>query len=144
MRRHVAVAAGVVCAAAVLADFAGAQNAMPGQIVGSGYGTNVVGQQVSKAAPVAGQPLGLPADSAMLRAYDPNRPYDALKGTNYTPDQVRAPIPTPGGNKTILQTIKAIFIKEKPPAPPVQQSTYFPSLSRRNREREEAKQWRRD
>ena len=143
MRRRLALAAGVVCAAAALANFAGAQNAMPGQIVGSGYGTSVVGQQVSKAAPAAGQQLGLPADSPMFRRYDPNRPYDALKGTNYTPDQVGAPIPTPGGNKTILDTIKAIFVKEKPPVP-APRSTYFPSLSRRNREREEAKQWRRD
>ncbi|WP_439627381.1 hypothetical protein [Gemmata sp.] len=142
MRRRVALAAGVVCATAVLADFAGAQNAMPGQVVGTGYGTNIVGQQIPKAAPAVGQPLGLPADSAMVRRYDPNRPYDALKGSSYTPGQVRAPVP--GGDRTILQTIKAIFIKENPPAPPVQQSTYFPSLSRRNREREEARQWRRD
>jgi len=143
--RRLMLATGVVCAVAVLTDLAGAQvNTMPGQVVGNGYGTTVVGQPTPKAAPPAGQPLGLPSDTAMMRRYDPNRPYDSLKGTNLSRDQVIAPT---GGatNETIWTKVRSLFGYGKPPvqlAP--QHSTYIPSLSRRNRERAEAKQWRRD
>ncbi|MBA4190548.1 MAG: hypothetical protein C0467_21385 [Planctomycetaceae bacterium] len=143
--RRLMLTAGVVCAVAALTDFAGAQvNTMPGQVVGSGYSTQSVGQPLPKAAPPAGQPIGLPADSAMMRRYDPNRPYDALKGTNLSRDQVRAPI-AGMGDQSMWSQLKVIFGLSKPPvqmAP--QNSTYFPSLTRRNRERAEAREWRRD
>ncbi len=141
--RRLMLAAGVVCAAAVLTNLAGAQvNTMPGQVVGSGYGTSVVGQPVAKAAPQAGEKVNLPANTAMMRRYDPNRPYDALNGTSYTRDQVGAPIPG-AGDQSLWSKFKSVFVFEKP-TQPVQHSTYFPSLSRRNKERNEAKMWRRD
>jgi 3-hydroxyisobutyrate dehydrogenase-like beta-hydroxyacid dehydrogenase len=129
---------------AALTEFADAQvNTMPGQPVGSGYGLGTVGQPISKAAPQAGHAVKLPANTAMRRSYDPNRPLDSLNGTSLSREQVIAPVTTPASNLSVLSKVKAVLGFEKPAAP-VPHTTYFPSLSRRNRERNEAKQWRRD
>lgn len=142
------LATGIVCAVVALMGYADAQvNTMPGQVVGTGYGLGSVGNAIPKAAPQAGRPIQLPKDTAMVRRYDPNRPFDALKGTNLSRDQVQAPISaTTGGDPSLFDKMQMILgFKKHPQAKPaVNPSTYFPSLTRRNRERNEAKQWRRD
>jgi len=145
--RRLTSAVGIVCAVIALMGFADAQvNTMPGQVVGTGYGLGSVGNPVPKAAPPAGRPIGLPKDTAMVRRYDPNRPFDALKGTNLSRDQVAAPLSATGGDPSLWDQMQmALGFKKHPQvksATPA--STYFPSLTRRNRERAEAKQWRRD
>lgn len=148
MRR--AVLAGVACAVVVLARPGSTQvNTMPGQVVGTGFGLGPVGKPVSKAAPPAGQPINLPADSPMMRRYDPSRPYDVFKGTNLSPDQLAAPIEGYGDQSLLsklYQRLKSVvgFGGPKMVSAPQGNSTYFPSLTRRNRERAEARLWRRD
>jgi hypothetical protein len=147
MRR--AVLAGVACAVVVLARPGSTQvNTMPGQVVGTGFGLSSVGQQVPKAAPPAGQPINLPADSPMMRRYDPSRPYDVFKGTNLSPDQLAAPIEGYGDQSVLsklYQKLKSVVGFGPPKLVSAQQnSTYFPSLTRRNRERAEQRLWRRD
>ncbi len=153
--RRLVLAAGVVCAAMVFAGRASTQvgpspNTMPGQVVGTGvnYNLNQVGSQVPKAAPQAGKPINLPASSPLMRPYDPNRPYDVFKGTNLSADQLSAPVIGAGDQSTIshlYDQLKSVIGFKTPTmaaAPP--HSTYFPSLTRRNRERAEARLWRRD
>jgi hypothetical protein len=144
--RQLMLAAGVACAVVAVGELADAQvNTMPGQVVGTGYGLGSVGQAVPKAAPQAGTPINLPSNSKMVRRYDPNNPYDALNGTSYSKDQVVAPVTplSPLVEHSFLSKMKTILGFDTP-SQPVPRSTYFPSLTRRNRERNEAKQWRRD
>jgi hypothetical protein len=123
---------------------------MPGQVVGTGVNGNFapVGQQVKKAVPAAGQPINLPADSGSMRRYDPSRPYDVFKGTNLSPSQVVAPA-AGVGDQNLLEKLYGKLKSVVGLAPAGQQvqaprSTYFPSLTRRNRERAEARRWMRD
>jgi hypothetical protein len=146
--RQLLLTAGVVCAVAGFAGPASAQvNTMPGQVVSTGFNSNVnaVGTQIPKAAPAQGKPINIPNDSQFLRRYDPSRPYDAFKGTNLNVDQIVAPIPLPNEQSTfdkVSEKLKSVFGVTKAVEP--QRSTYFPSLTRRNRERAEERLWRRD
>jgi hypothetical protein len=142
--RRLALAAGVACA---LAGLAAAQNTMPGRVVGSGYAVSPVGNPVPKAAPPAGQPINLPADSDRMRRMDPSRPLDVFKGSTFSPDQLVAPVPGAGDQSVLTRVydklrglISPRFTEPNEPG----RSTYFPSLSRRNRERAEERMWRRD
>ena len=144
------ILAGAVCALAVLARPGSTQvNTMPGQVVGTGFDVKSVGQAVPRAAPQAGQPINLTADSPQMRRYDPSRPYDVFKVTNLSPDQLVAPIDTNGDQSLLgklyakMKSVVGLGGPELRMAPQ-QRSTYFPSLSRRNRERAEARLWRRD
>lgn len=146
--RQLLLTAGVVCAVVGFAGRASPQvNTMPGQVVGTGFNSNVnaVGTQIPKAAPAQGRPINLPAESQMLRRYDPSRPYDAFKGTNLSVDQLVAPVPLPNQPSTfdkLSDKLKSVFGVVRAVEP--QGSTYFPSLTRRNRERAEERLWRRD
>jgi hypothetical protein len=147
--RQLVLAAGAVCAAAGLAVVGLAQdqpNVMPGQVVGTGFTVGGVGKQIPKAAPRAGQPINVPADSEMMRKYDPSRPLDAFKGTNLNPNLVAAPIPSIGDQSLfdkLTAKLKSV-VGMATPTPVNQRPTYFPSLSRRNKERAEERMWRRD
>jgi len=144
--RQLLWAAGVACAVGAFAQQANAQTTMPGQVVGTSYNLSGVGQQLPKAAPAAGQPINLPAESPLMRRADLTRPLDAFKGTNLNASQIAAPV-MGIGDQTILDRlydkVKSAVGYTKP-IELQQQSTYFPSLTRRNRERNEAKMWRRD
>lgn len=147
MRR--AALAGVACAVVFLARPGTTQvNTMPGQVVGTGFNLSPVGQSVRKASPPAGQPINLPAESAMMRRYDPNRPYDVFKGTNLSPSQLAAPIEATGPQSVLGKLygkLKSVVGFGSPKLEtPQQRSSYFPSLTRRNRERAEERLWRRD
>jgi hypothetical protein len=150
--RRFALLAGVACAA-VLVNSAGAQfnsptvggSAMPGQVVGSYSGqVNPVGQRAPAAAPQAGQSI---TANAMQRPYDPNRPYDAFKGTNIDPKNVIAPLVGPDGKQMqqpdaldkLSEKIRAFFVRNPPPPRP----TYAPGVTRRSHERHD-QMWRRD
>ncbi|MBA4065862.1 MAG: hypothetical protein C0501_19515 [Isosphaera sp.] len=143
--RQLALAAGAACA---LAGLAAAQGpAMPGQVVGSGYAVNPVGGAVPKAAPTAGRPVNLPAESAMLRRQDPSRPLDALRGSSLDPSQVVAPVPGAGDQNLLSKLydkLRGVVSPRMTEPNEPGRSTYFPSLSRRNRERAEERMWRRD
>ena len=141
--RQLVLAAGAVCAAAVGAGRADAQGTtMPGQMVGTGltYNLSPVGSQLGRAAPPAGEPINIPADSPLMRRYDPNNPYAALEGTSLTRDQIVVPL---GTELSMMDKLKSLIgmtkvVQTQP------QSGYFPSLTRRNRERAEQRMWRRD
>ncbi len=141
--RQLVLAVGAVCALAVAANRADAQGTtMPGQIIGNGltYNLNPVGSEISRAAPPAGTPINIPADSPLMRRYNPNDPYAAFQGTTLSPDQVVGPV---GTEQSLLDKLKSIIgitkvVQTEP------RSTYFPSLTRRNRERAEQRLWRRD
>jgi hypothetical protein len=120
---------------------------MPGQFVGTGmtYNLNPVGSQLPKAAPPAGNPINVPGNSPMMRRANPNRPLDALKGTNLSPSQIVAPVPGAGDHAMLHQLhekLKSIVGLTK--VNTQENSTYFPSLTRRNRERAAARLWRLD
>jgi hypothetical protein len=151
--RRFTLAAGVACAV-VLANSAGAQfnttttatsgGSMPGQVVGTFSGTAPVGQRAPAAAPQAGQSI---TANAMQRPYDPNRPFDAFKGTNLDPKNVIAPLVGPDGKQfeppdaldKLSEKIKAFFIQTAPPPRP----PYVPGIGRRTKERVQS-MWRRD
>jgi hypothetical protein len=156
MRRQV-LTVGALCALVVLAREANSQsttastgtagNAMPGQFVGTGitYNLNPVGTQLPRAAPPAGNPINVPGNSPMMRRADPTRPLDALKGTNLNASQIVAPFPGASDHAMLHQLhekLKSIVGLTKVNAQ--ENSTYFPSLTRRNRERAEARLWRLD
>lgn len=148
--RRFTLAAGVACAV-LLASHAGAQNpatsgpAMPGQAVSTFRGqVTPVGQQAPAAAPQA----GLPVTGNGMRPYDPNRPYDVLKGTNINPNSLVAPLVGPDGKPVdppdaldrLSDRIRAIFgaLKPNPPRP-----NFAPGITRRTNERAKML-WRRD
>ena len=148
--RQLLLAAGAVCAVGWLAARGTTQvNTMPGQIVGNGFNVSGsvrnVGNAIPRAAPQGGRPINLPADSAMMRPYDPAHPYDAFKGTGLTTDQLAAPV-SGVGDQSMLSKLKDKLKSVMGMTGTVtsHRSTYFPSLSRRNRERAEARLWRRD
>lgn len=143
--RQLLLAAGVLCAAGVLAHWASAQNqaAMPGQAVGSGFRFNSVGSPFPQAGTRLGQPTNIPADSPLMRRADPNNPFDGFKGTNLDPGNVIAPLP--GGNafENFLDKMKAaVGLSVKPP--PARPNNVTPGIFRRNRERAHQMMWRRD
>jgi hypothetical protein len=120
---------------------------MPGQFVGTGmtYNLNPVGSQLPRAAPSVGNPINVPQNGPMMRRANPNRPLDALKGTNLSPSQVIGPVAGTGNHAMLHQLherLKSIVGLTKVTAQ--ENSTYFPSLTRRNRERAEARLWRID
>jgi hypothetical protein len=81
----------------------------------------------------------------MMRRYDPNRPYDVFQGTNLSPNLLAAPVTVPGGEMSIYDKLKAFLgLGRQPTSMMPSHSTYFPSLTRRNRERAEERLWRRD
>lgn len=149
--RRLTLAAGAACAAVLIAPL-GAQNpsdyGMPGQIVGSYTGSvNPVGQRAPSAAPAAGLPVG---SNALMRPYDPNRPYDQFVGTGIDPSQLRAPLVGPDGREVtppgpladFIARVKAVFVRTPPPERTI---PYAPGISRRNRERaEQRRMWRLD
>jgi hypothetical protein len=120
---------------------------MPGQVVGSGF--DLAG---SAPRPVGGTlpPVG---DSTMRR-YDPNRPLDAFKGTGIDPRNVIAPIsafpPVPGPDKNLIDRLydkldaALSFSFLRTPTPVAQPPNVTPGIFRRNRERVDARMWRRD
>jgi hypothetical protein len=144
--RQFTLAAGVACAV-ILTSHAGAQfdSTMPGQVVGS-YRTNVtpVGRRAPAAAPQNGQTI----TNGSLHPYDPNHPYDALKGTNIDPNLIVGPLMGPDGKPAstpdtldrLSEQIKSFFgLREpNPPRPP-----YAPGITRRTRDRNKML-WRRD
>ncbi len=144
--RQLLLAVGAVCAAAGFAGTAlGQANTMPGQIVGKGFTTAPVGQQVPKAGSPVGQPLNIPADSPNLRRYDPNRPYDVFKGTNLSANQLVAPIPGVGDQNAferLYDKLKSVVGMSKPGE--MRAPNYTPGIGRRNRERADDRMWRRD
>ena len=145
--RRVMLAVGVVCAVG-LTGRGTAQNAgpgMPGQVVGSYTGSvNPIGQRLPSVAPQAGLPVGA---NQNMRPYDPNRPYDMFKGTNFDPSSLVVPLTGPDGKPVtppdaldrLSDKIKAFFVKNPPPPPP----PYTPGITRRARERNDMR-WRRD
>ncbi len=147
--RRVVLAVGVLCAVGVTGRGTaqnGAPNAMPGQVVGGYRGqVNPVGKQLPQAAPQAGVPV---AENALQRPYDPNKPYDAFKGTGIDPKTVLAPLSAPDGKliappdalDQLSDRIRAIFggNKAAPPRP-----AYTPGVTRRGQLRNEH-MWRRD
>jgi hypothetical protein len=148
--RQLMLAAGALCAAGGLVWQASAQvNTMPGQVVGTGFNVSGtvqnVGSAFPRAAPQGGQPINMPAESAMMRPYDPAHPYDVFKGTNLSTDQLAAPIPGLGDQSMLSKLkdkIKSVLGMTGTSTP--QRPTYFPSLSRRNKERAQERLWRRD
>lgn len=152
--RRLLLAAVVACAVVWSAN--ADVNTMPGQVVGNGFTLSKVGSQAAPSAgsPVGsqvGRPLNVPADSPNMRRYDPARPYDVFKGTNLSADQLVAPLPGVGGDMTVLEKLYAKLKSIVGLGPPQvaagtlqTNSTYFPSLTRRNRERAQARLWRRD
>lgn len=115
---------------------------LPGQIVGSGFNFDLgrVGNPVPRAAPPAGTPINLPTDNPLIRRYDPKNPYAALEGTGLSKSQVIAPM---AAEQSLLDKLKALVGLR--PAPAFEPTPgWFPSLSRRNRERAEQRLWRRD
>ncbi len=136
---------GAVCALVGFAGAAHAQvNTMPGQIVGNGFNLSPAGQPAGQ--PV-GQPVNMPAENSHMRPYNPNRPYDMFKGSTFSPDQLVAPIPgvaAPSLLEKFNSRLKAMLGPPQSLTPPVQNTGYFPSLTRRNRERAEQRLWRRD
>ncbi len=153
--RRALLAVGVMCAVGVTGRSTAQFNTtsasnnsgttMPGQVVG-GYTGQVlpVGQSAPQAAPQAGQSI---TANGMQRPYDPNRPYDAFKGTGIDPKNVLAPlvgadgkpIATPDALDKLSERIKAFFIKNPPPPRP----PYTPGITRRAKERTN-QMWRRD
>ena len=154
--RRFTLAAGVACAV-LLNSHVGAQlnttntgadvgTTMPGQTVSTYRGGPVtpVGQRLPAVAPPAGQPI---TGNAMQRPYDPNRPFDAFKGTNIDPKNVVAPLVGTGGKEftppdaldKLSEKIKAFFVRTPPPERP----PYAPGITRRARERAQM-MWRRD
>ncbi len=119
---------------------------MPGRVVGtSSIKTAPVGKQQPAAAPQAGQSI---TQNAMQRPYDPNRPYDAFRGTNINPKTVVAPVIGPDG-KAIVAPDKLDELSSKirslfglTPAPP--RPAYAPGITRRSQERIQSRTWRRD
>lgn len=142
--RQLLLAAGVVCATGVAANWVVAQNqGMPGQVVGSGYTLHPVGHAAPQAAPKVGQPINMPVNNPMMRPYDPRRPYDAFKGTNIDPKLVIAPAMGDEGNVVTraYDKVKSVLGLTKTVAP---QPMVTPGLFRRNRERAAERMWRRD
>jgi hypothetical protein len=157
MRRFM-LAAGVACAV-LLNSHVGAQlntsstnsgaPGMPGQAVSTYRGgpLSQVGQRLPAAAPPIGQPIA--NANATQRPYDPNRPYDVFKGTNFDSNSLVAPLVGPDGRPMdppdvldkLSDRIRSILgmLKPNPPRPP-----YVPGISRRNRERAQQALWRRD
>jgi hypothetical protein len=147
--RRLFVAAGVACAALAV-NSAVAQNggpSMPGQIVGSYSGTVLpVGQKQPAAAPPAGLPV---TNGAMMRPYDPARPYAAFEGTGLDTTSIVAPLVGPDGKPIeppdaldkLSEKIRALLLpmKPNPERPP-----FAPGILRRKRERIEKQMWRRD
>jgi hypothetical protein len=145
--RQLLLAAGVLCAAGVLAHWASAQNqnAMPGQMVGSGFQFNAVGTQFPQAGSKVGQPVNLPPDTPLMRRANPSDPFDVFRGTKLDPKSVAAPFP--GGDKNALERFydklkSAVGLSTQPSLPPPQMVT--PGIFRRNRERAQERMWRRD
>ena len=137
---------GVLIAWCPLAQPARAQGpVMPGQVVGTGLTYNLapVGSPVPRAAPPAGNPINIPAEHPLMRRYDPNNPYAAFQGTNLSRSQVVAPVAPVGAAQSWLDRFKALLGTTGLPRSATP-STYFPSLTRRNRERAEERLWRRD
>jgi hypothetical protein len=146
--RRFTLAAGVACAILLSAEV-GAQNGgtMPGQTVGTYRGgpASPVGQRAPAAAPQLGTTLTGPNGS---RPYDPNRPYDALKGTSIDPSTLVAPlvgadgkpVDPPDALDKLSDRIRGIFglLKPNPPRP-----AFAPGITRRTTERAQ-KMWRRD
>jgi hypothetical protein len=145
--RQLLLAAGVLCAAGVLAHFAPAQNqaTMPGQVVSSGFRFSPVGDQFPQAGTKVGQPVNLPPDTPLMRRASLNDPFDAFRGTRLDPKSVAAPFP--GSDQNALERFydklkSAVGLQTKPsPAPP---QMVTPGIFRRNRERAKEQMWRRD
>ncbi|MCI0703510.1 MAG: hypothetical protein L0241_20715 [Planctomycetia bacterium] len=144
MRRLTLVAG--VCALIGFANRADAQpnpNVMPGQVVGRPLNFNFapVGQQLPMAAPQAGQSI---TANAMQRPYDPSRPFDVFKGTGIDPKTVIAPLTAPETKSDVLDKlsdkIREVFRLGQPPSRP----PFVPGITRRSRERIDARTWRRD
>ena len=144
MRTRIA-ALGLTCALAALAT---AQQPAPlggGQVVSSGFNLNPAVPRVPAAAPQAGTSVGNP----YLRPYDPNRPLDALKGTNINPRDVVAPVMGIGGTQQpdlldrVYDKLSSVTRFFKPSAPEPQSQPVTPGIFRRNRERNKM-EWRRD
>lgn len=147
--RHLLLAAGVLCVAGVVAHWAVAQNQMmSGQVVSTTFGTSTfqqVGTQFPQAAPRVGQPLNVPADTPLMRRADPNRPFDAFKGTNIDPRSVIAPVLGTGDQSVLAKFYdklkSAVGLSTKTIAPP---QNVTPGIFRRNRERARERMWRLD
>lgn len=148
------LAAGAACALLMI-DSAGAQNgntgvvgpSMPGQVVSSYSGTvGPVGQKAPAAAPQVGAPI---TSSPMMRPYDPNKPYDAFKGTNIDTKLILAPlvgadgqpVKPPGAIDKLTDKLKSLvgLSSTTPTRPP-----FAPGIVRRKKERIEDRMWRRD
>ncbi|HSQ56163.1 MAG TPA: hypothetical protein VLM40_10520 [Gemmata sp.] len=146
--RQFALAMGTVCAVAGFASTAHAQvNSMPGQVISPtiNYSPGAIGREIPRVGKPAGQPLNMPADTPLLRRYDPNRPYDVFKGTDLDPNQVVAPIVGIGDQSKIsklydkLASIVGFARPGQYRAP-----NYTPGIVRRAHERVDQRLWRRD
>ncbi len=147
--RQLLLAAGALCAAGVLAHATAQNQPMPGQVVGTTFGSTTfhqVGTQFPQAAPRVGKPVNVPEDTPLMRRYDPNRPFDAFKGTNIDPRSIVAPVQGVG-DQTALERfydkVKSAFgITPRGTTPPPPNVT--PGIFRRNRERARERMWRWD
>ena len=144
--RQLWLAAGAVCALAGVAN--GQVNTMPGQVVGTTVNfnaTNPVGTKIPRAGTPVGQPINMPAETPLLRRYDPNRPYDVFKGTNLSTSQLVAPVVGYGDQSALekfYDKLKGIVGLAKPAD--LRAPNYTPGIGRRNRERAEERMWRRN
>ncbi|HJZ56135.1 MAG TPA: hypothetical protein VKE74_14300 [Gemmataceae bacterium] len=145
--RQIGVAVAVACAAAQFDATVIAQvpAAMPGQVVGSTYPLNPVGDQIPRATTPAGTPIGSPFLKPNLG--DPLNPF---KGTGIDPKNIVAPamgypgtpLQEPDLFDRLSQKLNSVTAFFKPSPPP--RPTYTPGISRRNRERAMERMWRRD
>jgi len=144
--RQLLLAAGVLCASALLAHWAAAQNqtAMPGQAVGSTFKFQPVGSAFPQAGTKLGQPLNLPQDSALMRRTDLNNPFDGFRGTQLNPKNVIAPVPGAGNALERFYDKMKAAVGIAPKAPPPRPNNVTPGIFRRNRERAKEMMWRRD
>jgi hypothetical protein len=135
-------------AACTLACIASAQQPSPlggGTVVSSGGTVTPAAPRLPSAAPAA----GMKVDNPFMKPYDPNRPLDALKGTNLNARDVVAPVSGLSGTQQPdlldrladkLSSVTRIF---KPSQPSVSATNVTPGIFRRNRERHKM-EWRRD
>ncbi len=116
---------------------------MPGEVVSGSNSSdklNRVGKQAPRVGKPIGEPINLPTENALLRRYDPDKPYDMFKGTGLDTSSIVGPM---NGYTQVAGTDKSavgqfynklkswVGLSTKPQV----QKIYTPGIARRNRER---------